>query len=154
MQAQDTGELPKRSRYYSSMMAFLDYVGGKPAGSSDDSYVQQIDRAVRRAKKNAVWRKQYMDWEMEKKEIEWMALKKGRAEGEAKGRAETIIILCSPFISKRDCRTHPYGSLFQTLLSYAGRILLFFLILFFVLRLRNIRVDIERYRFLAIIITG
>ena len=29
-----------------------------------------------------------MDWEMEKKEIEWMALKKGRAEGEAKGKAE------------------------------------------------------------------
>ena len=25
---------------------------------------------------------------MEKKEIEWMALKKGRAEGEAKGKAE------------------------------------------------------------------
>ena len=24
-----------------------------------------------------------MDWEMEKKEIEWMALKKGRAEGKA-----------------------------------------------------------------------
>ncbi|MDD6362122.1 MAG: Rpn family recombination-promoting nuclease/putative transposase, partial [Lachnospiraceae bacterium] len=162
MQAQDTGELPKRSRYYSSMMdemqlqhsgmykeladsyviflcsfdpfkrgkycyvfrstcvgcpdlelgdgqsriflnaagqmddvppalrAFLDYVGGKPAGRSDDSYVQQIDRAVRRAKKNAVWRKQYMDWEMEKKEIEWMALKKGRAEGKAEGKAEVL----------------------------------------------------------------
>ena len=166
MQAQDTGELPKRSRYYSSMMdemqlqhsgmykeladsyviflcsfdpfkrgkycyvfrstcvgcpdlelgdgqsriflnaagrmndvppelrAFLDYVGGKPAGRSDDSYVQQIDRAVRRAKKNAVWRKQYMDWEMEKKEIEWTARKEGRAEGlaegEAKGKAENL----------------------------------------------------------------
>lgn len=31
-----------------------------------------------------------MDWEMEKKEIEWMALKKGRAEGEAKGKAENL----------------------------------------------------------------
>ena len=31
-----------------------------------------------------------MDWEMEKKEIEWMALKKGRAEGEAKGKAEGL----------------------------------------------------------------
>ena len=29
-----------------------------------------------------------MDWEMEKKEIEWMALKKGRAEGKAEGLAE------------------------------------------------------------------
>ena len=27
---------------------------------------------------------------MEKKEIEWMALKKGRAEGEAKGKAENL----------------------------------------------------------------
>ena len=76
------------------LRAFLDYVGGKPAGRSDDSYVQQIDRAVRRAKKNAVWRKQYMDWEMEKKEIEWTARKEGRAEGlaegEAKGKAENL----------------------------------------------------------------
>lgn len=31
-----------------------------------------------------------MDWEMEKKEIEWMALKKGRAEGKAEGRAEGL----------------------------------------------------------------
>ena len=29
-----------------------------------------------------------MDWEMEKQEIDWMALTKGRAEGEAKGKAE------------------------------------------------------------------
>ena len=78
----------------------------------------------------------------------------GYVGGKPAGRTETIIILCSPFLSKRDCRTHPYGSLFQTLLSYAERILLFFLILFFVLRLRNIRIDIKRYRFLAIIITG
>lgn len=31
-----------------------------------------------------------MDWEMEKKEIEWMALKKGRAEGKAEGKAEVL----------------------------------------------------------------
>lgn len=32
---------------------------------------------------------------MEKKEIEWMALKKGRAEGEAKGRAEDVQALAA-----------------------------------------------------------
>ena len=31
-----------------------------------------------------------MDWEMEKKEIEWMALKKGRAEGKAPYRTYGI----------------------------------------------------------------
>ena len=46
-----------------------------------------------------------MDWEMEKKEIEWMALKKGRAEGKAEGLAENTKTLAAYLKSMDDSLT-------------------------------------------------
>ncbi len=39
------------------LKAFLDYVAGKP---SDDGYVQKLEAAVRKARANKEWRREYM----------------------------------------------------------------------------------------------
>ena len=39
------------------LKAFLDYVAGKP---SDDEYVQKLEAAVKKAKANKEWRRDYM----------------------------------------------------------------------------------------------
>ena len=147
MQAVDTGELPKRSRYYQSMIdlqlidknqsyrklnqsyiificlsdvfgkgrhkytfenrcredngivfgdaavkiflnaagrkmdvsrelkAFLDYVGGKP---SEDAFVAELERAVREAKRNREWRREYMTLLLRDQENMEKGLKQGR----------------------------------------------------------------------------
>ncbi len=39
------------------LIAFLDYVAGK---KSDDSFVQKLDNAIKKAKQNREWRHEYM----------------------------------------------------------------------------------------------
>lgn len=51
-----------------SLKAFLDYVAGK---ASDDPYVKKVDAAVREAKKNKEWRREYMMWEAVEAQKEW-----------------------------------------------------------------------------------
>ena len=46
-----------------------------------------------------------MDWEMEKKEIEWTARKEGRAEGKAEGLAENTKTLAAYLKSMDDSLT-------------------------------------------------
>ena len=67
------------------LKAFLDYVAGT---ISDDSYVQEVDLAVRRAKANRKWRHEYMTLEMKERIVRRQAY----AEGEAKGKNIGIII--------------------------------------------------------------
>ena len=63
------------------MKKFLDYVGGK---LSDDPYVQELEDAVIKARKNKQWRHEFMTLEMRDREN----LEKGRSEGRREGRME------------------------------------------------------------------
>ena len=54
---------------------FLNYVAGKP---SDDAYVRKLDEAVRKARKNKEWRREYMTLEMRDLENREMGREEGR----------------------------------------------------------------------------
>ena len=70
------------------LRAFLDYVVGKP---SEDEYIEKLEAAVKKAKANKLWRKEYMTLEMrdlenqeiggqeERKKIIVQMLNKGRS---------------------------------------------------------------------------
>ena len=81
MQTSDGGNLPKRSRYYhaniditmlkpgqdyeslgNSFVIFIEYVSGGTV--SREGFVSRLDREVGKARRNAVWRKEYMDQSM------------------------------------------------------------------------------------------
>ena len=72
------------------VLAFLDYING--TFTPDDKYISLLDLAVRKARKNAVWRREFMKYEDEMRyERKWAraeGLAEGRAEGRAVGRAE------------------------------------------------------------------
>ena len=70
------------------LLAFLNYVEG--IGTSDDAYISSLDLAVKKARKNAVWRKEYMRYEMEMNYERKMARKEGHEEGHAEGRAQGL----------------------------------------------------------------
>ena len=63
------------------LRAFLDYVAGKVA---DDAFVRELDDAVKKAKTNREWRREYMTLLMRDQEN----LEKGRMEGRIEGRME------------------------------------------------------------------
>ncbi len=76
------------------LIAFLDYVAGK---KSDDSFVQKLDNAIKKAKQNREWRHEYMtllmrDQENIEKGIE-KGIKKGIEKGIEKEEIRTIIRL-------------------------------------------------------------
>ncbi len=76
------------------LTAFLDYVAGK---KSDDSFVQKLDNAIKKAKQNREWRHEYMtllmrDQENIEKGIE-KGIKKGIEKGIEKEEIRTIIRL-------------------------------------------------------------
>ena len=60
------------------LKAFLDYVAGT---ISDDSYVQEVDLAVRRAKANRKWRHEYMTLEMKERIVRRQAYAEGKNNG-------------------------------------------------------------------------
>lgn len=57
------------------LKAFLDYVAGK---KSDDSFVRKLEEAVREAKKNREWRREYMTLYMRDLENREMGRQEGR----------------------------------------------------------------------------
>ena len=66
------------------LRAFLDYVHGGDV--SDDRFVQELDKAVEKARTNREWRREYMTLYMWQQEIQ----EESRAEGLAAGRAEGL----------------------------------------------------------------
>ncbi len=118
IQVSDTKEIPKRSRYYQSMIdlqlidrgqhyikiflnakgvlkdvsrelqAFLDYIAGQ---KTTDSYVEKLEIALKGAKKNRRWRHEYMTLLMRDQEN----MEKGREEGREEGREQGILGMIS-----------------------------------------------------------
>lgn len=66
------------------MKRFLDYLSGK---KSNDSFVEELDNAVQRAKHNREWRQEFMTLEMRDREN----FVKGKNTGRAEGRAIEIV---------------------------------------------------------------
>ena len=63
------------------LKAFLDYVAGMP---SDDDYVKKLDEAVRKARQNKEWRREYMTLMQRDLENQEIGMKKGEKAGESK----------------------------------------------------------------------
>ena len=60
-----------------SLKKFLDYVAGKP---SDDAYVKKLEAAVRKARQNSEWRREYMTLVMRDLENQEIGIEKGRSQ--------------------------------------------------------------------------
>ena len=69
------------------LKAFLDLVNGK---TSDDDFVQRIEKRLRYAKHNKYWRQEYMIAEFNRNQL----IADTMAEGIAKGREDGIAIGC------------------------------------------------------------
>ena len=69
------------------LRAFLDYVAGKP---SENPYVQKVDHAVRLARGNKEWRKEYMTLKMRDLENQEVGIQIGRKQGRAERDREKI----------------------------------------------------------------
>ena len=67
------------------LKAFLDYVAGKTV---DDEYVKKLDDAVKKARANKEWRREYMTLMMRDLENQEIGIEKGRKEGREEGREE------------------------------------------------------------------
>ena len=67
--------------------AFLDYVAGKP---SEDEYVKKLDNAVKMARANKEWRREYMILMMRDLENQEIGREEGREEGRNAERKESI----------------------------------------------------------------
>ena len=76
------------------LIAFLDYVAGK---KSDDSFVQKLDNAIKKAKQNREWRHEYMTLLMRDQEN----IEKGIEKGIKKGIEKVI----EKGIEKEEIRT-------------------------------------------------
>lgn len=72
------------------LKAFLDYVAGK---KSEDSYVKELEEALKEAKKNREWRHEYMTLLMRDQENIEKGMTQGRLEGKRIGEAKSIIKL-------------------------------------------------------------
>lgn len=72
------------------LRAFLDYVAGK---EPEDSFVQKLENAVNKARKNREWRREYMTLLMRDQENKEEGREEGREEGMEKGIYE-VISLC------------------------------------------------------------
>ena len=64
------------------LKAFLDYVAGKKV---EDSFVMELEKAVKNAKRNRKWRHEYMTLLMRDQENLERGREEGRKEGERKG---------------------------------------------------------------------
>ena len=70
-----------------TLKEFLNYVAGK---TSENAYVKKVDEAVRIAKQNKDWRREYMQWQALEAQKKWDYMEAGREEGRKEGRAEDI----------------------------------------------------------------
>ncbi len=74
------------------LKAFLDYVAGK---KPDDSFVEELDAAVKEARKNREWRHEYMTLLMREQECEQRGLKQGLKQGLEQGLEQGILGMVS-----------------------------------------------------------
>ena len=79
------GTLDDTSR---DLRAFLDYVAGQ---QPETPYVEKLEKAVKKARKNRKWRHEYMTLLMRDQEN----IEKGQEEGKAEGRIEGIFGMVS-----------------------------------------------------------
>ena len=70
------------------VLSFLNYMEG--IVTEGDPFIASLDNAVKKAKKNANWRREYMLYEMEIAQERWAARKEGREAGIKEGREEGI----------------------------------------------------------------
>ena len=73
------------------LKAFLDYVAGK---KSEDSYVNELEEALKEAKKNREWRHEYMTLLMRDQENIEKGIEKGIQRGLQKGKIYGAISMC------------------------------------------------------------
>ena len=72
------------------LRAFLDYVAGRP---TDDEYVARVDEAVKKAKANKEWRRNYMTLYQRDLENQEIGIEKGRAEGREEGQSLLVKVI-------------------------------------------------------------
>jgi predicted transposase/invertase (TIGR01784 family) len=81
----------KNAEEYPLLRPFAEYVNGK---ASEDGYILQLEKCVREAKMNPLWRKEFMDLReklyLEREEGREEGWKKGKEEGREEGRAEGL----------------------------------------------------------------
>lgn len=65
-----------------ALKSFLDYVAGQP---SEDGFVKELEEAVKEAKRNREWRREYMMLLMRDQENRELGREQGRKEGEIYG---------------------------------------------------------------------
>lgn len=70
----------------SEVLSFLNYMEG--IVTEEDPYIKMLDEAVKKAKKNTDWRREYMLYEMELAHEKELARKEGRKEGIKEGIKE------------------------------------------------------------------
>ena len=78
------------------LKAFLDYVVGIV---SDDEYIQKLDRAVKKARMNKDWRREYMTLmmrDLENKEL-------GREEGRVEGQQDALVTAIKNIMESLQC---------------------------------------------------
>ena len=69
----------------------LDYIDGRlESSATDDPYIHQVHQAVEKAKTNAVWRREYMQWQAEMRHEKRIVAEEARAEGMILGTIETL----------------------------------------------------------------
>lgn len=73
------------------LKAFLDYVAGKKSNVVSDSFVLELDEAVKKAKKNRKWRHEYMTLLMRDQENLEKGMEKGIEKGIKKGKIYGMI---------------------------------------------------------------
>ena len=108
-----------------SLKGFLDLVLGlQPPAASAGSYADRVQKQVDIAKRNSVWRREYMNWEMTLSIERDKGRKEGRYEGEmlnsirlilsklSKGKTEEVI---ADEIEKDVTFVHLIDSLFKTM---------------------------------------
>ena len=75
----------------SELKEFLQLVAGNvdPANYAEGSFADRVQRQVHIARRNARWRKEYMDWEMTLRNEREKGREEGREEGRMEERAKT-----------------------------------------------------------------
>ncbi len=81
------------------LKAFLNYIAGIV---TDDKYIQKLDNAVKLAKMNKVWRREYMTLKMRDLENQEIGEERGRAEGRAEGKQETLALSIKNIVDSFD----------------------------------------------------
>ena len=71
------------------LKGFLELVAGSE-DAEEGTFADRIQRQVRKARHNAAWREEYMDWEMTLRNERYKGYEEGKAAGIAQGKEEGI----------------------------------------------------------------